>query len=136
VDDLARTLRLPGGFFQCAQQVFFGDLLGLDARHHAVAIVVDGGERLVEFVRHAGGHFTHGDEATCGLGAFGLAGGLFFSQTAPRGDIGGNHHLGQTPVHPTQVACAHLQPFVQVGDEDLGALGFRVGKRRGWQTGK
>ena len=49
-------------FKQCRQQRFFRDLPALDARDHARTVVVDGGERLVEFMRHAGGHFAHGDQ--------------------------------------------------------------------------
>lgn len=103
LDDLARALGLVGGFFQRRQQGFLRDLAAVDARDDAAAIVVDGGERLVEFVRHAGGHLAHGDEAADRLGAFGLARSLLFG-LAPGRDVGGNHHLRQAPVHPTEVA--------------------------------
>ena len=83
LDDLAGTLRLLCRFFQRAEQVFLVDLLALDARHHAIAIIVDGGQRLVEFMRHAGGHFAHGDQAAGGLRAFGLR-----LRLVPRHDAG------------------------------------------------
>ena len=103
LDDLARTLRLVGGFLQCRKQRFFRDLPTLDARDHARTVIVDGGERLVEFMRHAGGHFTHGDEAADRLGTLCLPRGLLLSQATGR-DVGGNDHLSQAAVHPVQVA--------------------------------
>ena len=87
-------------------------------------LVVDGRQRLIEFVGHAGCHFAHGDEAACGLGLFGLGGGLLFGLAA-LGDVGGNHHLGQAPVHPAQVARAYFQPFAQAGYKDFGVAAAR-----------
>jgi hypothetical protein len=63
---LAGALRLARGLLQRAQQVVLGDLPALDARDHAGAVVADGGQRLVQLVRHAGGHLAHGDQAAGG----------------------------------------------------------------------
>ena len=93
LDDLARALRLLGGFFERREQRLGVDRLPLDAGHHPIAVVGDGRQRLVELVRHAGGHFAHRDQAARGLGAVGLRGGLLFG-VAPRRDVRGNHELG------------------------------------------
>ena len=74
MDDLTGALRLLGGFLQRTQQIDFTDLLCLDARDHAVAVVVDGGERLVELMRDARCHLTHGDQTAGGLRSFDLGG--------------------------------------------------------------
>ena len=52
LDDLARALAW-WAVLQGREQGLFGELAALDARDHAAAVVVDGGERLVQFVRHA-----------------------------------------------------------------------------------
>jgi hypothetical protein len=90
-------------FLQGRQQRLFRQLPALDAGHHATAVIVDGGQWLVQLMRHARRHFAHGDQAADRLGAFCLARGQFFGLAA-RSDVGGNHHLGQPPVHPVQVA--------------------------------
>ncbi|CAM3914362.1 hypothetical protein ACAN107058_19800 [Paracidovorax anthurii] len=133
LDDLAGALGLVGRLLQRGEQRLLGDLLALDARDHAAAVVADGGERLVELVRHAGGHLAHGDEAAHRLRALGLPGGLFLGLAA-RGDVGGDHHLREAPVHPVEVARAHLQPLAEVGQVDLGVLGARVGEGVGGQA--
>ena len=103
LDDLTGTLGLACGFLQCHQHLGFVDVTALQARHQAVAIVVDGGQRLVQFVRDAGGHLAHGDQAAGVLGAGGLQLGLFFGLSAWR-DVGGNHHLRQAAIDPVEVA--------------------------------
>ena len=57
------ALRLARGLLQRHQHLFGRDALLLQARDDAGAIVADGRERLVQFVRHAGGHLAHGAEA-------------------------------------------------------------------------
>ena len=54
-------------------------------------------------MRHAGGHLAHGDQAAGVLRACRLQLGLFFGLSAWR-DVGGNHHLRQTAIHPVEVA--------------------------------
>jgi hypothetical protein len=74
LDDLAGALGLARGLLQRAQQLVLVDLPAADARDHAGAVVGDGRQRLVQLVRHAGGHLAHGDQAAGGLGALGLGG--------------------------------------------------------------
>ena len=62
LNDLARPVSLPAGFVQGDEQLFGADGLTLDARDHAIAVVVDGRQRLIQFMRHAGGHFAHRDQ--------------------------------------------------------------------------
>ena len=107
----------------------------LDTRDHAVAVVVDGGQWLIEFVRHARSHLAHGDQPTGVLGALGLGGRLCLGDAARR-DVCGDHHLRQPAIDPTQVTRANFQPFSKGVEVDLGTLGLAVGKRVGWQTGK
>ena len=45
---------------------------------------------------------------------------------AARRDVGGDHHLRQPAVGPLQVARAHVEPFPQRRDEDLGVFGARL----------
>jgi hypothetical protein len=117
-NDLSSPLRLVGCFLQCPQQVFFFDLLVFDARDHAAAIVADGREWLVQLMRHAGGHFAHGDQSTRGLCALGLLSRQLFGLTA-RGDVTGNHHLRQTAIGPVDVTRTHFEPLAQFGDKNL-----------------
>ena len=81
-------------------------------------------KRLVQLVRYARRHLTHGDQAAGRLGPLGLHGGLLLG-VAARGDIAGNHHLRQTAIGPAQVARAHFQPFVQTWNVDLGVFALR-----------
>jgi hypothetical protein len=46
------------------------------ARHHAVAVVGDGRQRLVQLVRHRTGHLAHRHQAAGDLGLLGLRRGL------------------------------------------------------------
>jgi hypothetical protein len=50
-------------FSSAASRASESIVLPLDARHHAVAVVGDRGQRLVELVRHARRHFAHRDQA-------------------------------------------------------------------------
>jgi hypothetical protein len=59
VDDLPGALGLAGGLLQRGDQVVLDDGVGLHARHHAVAVVGDGRQRLVQLVRHRAGHLAH-----------------------------------------------------------------------------
>ena len=61
-------------------------------------------------MRHARGHFTHGDESAGSLRAFGLRLGLFFRLASGR-DVCCDDDLRQSPVHPVEIARTHLQPF-------------------------
>jgi hypothetical protein len=81
LDDLARALGLARGLFQRASRSS-SVICRLDARDHAAAVVVDGGQRLVQFVRHAGGHLAHGDQAAGPTGRARPAGGLLLGQAA------------------------------------------------------
>ncbi|MDT4839712.1 hypothetical protein FQZ97_735090 [compost metagenome] len=85
-------------------------------------------------MRHAGGHFAHGDQAARGLGLVGLRGGLLFGVAARR-DVGGDHQLRQSAVDPGQVARAHLEPLAQVRHEDLVVRGLGGGEGVDRQAG-
>ena len=135
MNDLTGPLGLFGGFLQRTEQFFLVNLLCLDARDHAVAVVVDGSQGLVEFVGHTRGHFAHGDQAAGILGALVLHCRLLLGDSAA-GDVGSNHHLRQATIDPTQVAGAHLQPLVQGFDVHLGALNLALWKQVGGQAGE
>ena len=127
LNDLSGSVCLFGGFFQGQQQVLGADFVAFDARDHAVAIVVDGGQRLVQFMRHARRHFAHGDQPAGGLCTLILLCRLLFGVAARR-DVGSNDHLCQAAIHPCQVARANLQPLRQVGDIKFRAFGLRGGQ--------
>ena len=103
LNDLSGALGLVCGFLQGPEHVFFFNVLVANARDQAIAVVADGGQRLVQFVCHAGRHLAHGDQAAGRMGAFGLLGGEFFGLAAG-GDVGGNHHLSQSTIGPVDVA--------------------------------
>ena len=100
------------GLLQRGDQVVLVDRVALDARHHAVAVVGDRGQRLVQFVRHRRRHLAHRHQAARHLRLLGLARGQRFG-VAARGDVGGDQHLRQPPVGPLQVARAHVEPLLQ-----------------------
>ena len=72
VDDLPGALGLAARSSPAPRSGLPRDLAALDARDHAVAVVGDRGERLVQFVRHRRGHLAHGDQAAGDLALLGL----------------------------------------------------------------
>jgi hypothetical protein len=100
VDDLAGALGLARGLVRARPAVRLRVMrAGAHARHHAVAVVVDRRQRLVQLVCHAGRHLAHGHQAARHLRALGLVRGLLLGMQ-PRRDVAGNQHLRQPPVGP------------------------------------
>ncbi len=100
-----------------------------------MAVVVDGGQRLVELVRNTRCHLAHRDQPAGVLRTVGLCRCLLLGQPPGR-DIGGNHHLGQAAIDPAQVPGAHLEPATEFAQVDLGVLRFGIGQHIGWHAGK
>ena len=122
VDDLAGPFGLACGLLQRGHEVVLLDRLGLHAADHAVAVVGDGRQRLVQLVRHRRRHLAHRHQPARDLRLLGLQRRLLLG-TQPRGDVGGDQHLRQPAVGPLQVARAHVEPLLQRLDEDLARAG-------------
>ena len=133
LNDLPGALRLAGGFFQRLQQVLLLHAAAGDAVAHAAAIVVDGGQGLVEFMRHAGSHLAHRDQAAGGLRALFVLGAASFGQTAG-GDVGRYHQLRQPTIGPFQITRAHFHPALAMLQIDF-CIVATAGKQPGWQRG-
>ena len=134
-DDLPGALGLARGLAQRGHQVGLVDRIGIDARDHAVAVVGDGRQRLVQLVRHRRGHLAHRHQPAGDLRALGLQRGLLLG-AQPRGDVGGDQHLRQAAVGPLQVARAHVEPLLQRCDEDLARVRAGFGELLRRQAGQ
>jgi hypothetical protein len=111
-NDLPGSMGLAGSFVQSREQFFWLDLLRVDSRDHAAAVIADGCQRLVQLMGHTRGHLTHGDEAAGRLGALSLLRGQFLGLSSGR-DVTGDHHLRQSTISPVDVARTHLQPLAK-----------------------